>query len=159
MGRPRFTDLGRRMHGLSSTSTWSSIMAVTILKVEKLTRGNVQIRFASRGGGCPNWQTIVDDTGRLIDALCGPMQGEATFVDGEKSLGRGARVQLPRRVYLAVRIALEHHHAAKSALKTQRLMIDDAEVVAPLSLKMARGYLPQQPGWLDVVRDLDVCTL
>lgn len=131
-------------------------MALTILKVEKLTRGRVQIRFSSRGGGCPCWQNIVDDTGRLIEAFGDALDRHADFVDGEKSLGRGARVDLPLRLYLAVRIALEQHDIARPALTAQRFMIEDAGVVGLLVLKIARGYLAQEPGWLKVIRDLGI---
>jgi hypothetical protein len=134
-------------------------MHITILNVEKITRDAVYVHFTRRGGGCPNWQRILDDSRSLMVAFGEATGNPALFLDGEKSLGRGARVRLTRHVYLAVRIALEHHHAAKPALAAQRLMIDDAEVVTPLLLNTARESLPKLRRWRRVVRDLDVCTL
>jgi hypothetical protein len=134
-------------------------MHITILKVEKVTRDTVDIRFTRRGGGCPNWQGILDDSRSLMVAFGEATGNRALFLDGEKSLGRGARVRLTRHVYLAVRIALEHHHAAKPALAAQRLMIDDAEVVTPLLLKTARESLPKLRRWRRIVNELDLCTL
>lgn len=134
-------------------------MHITILKVEKVTRDAVHVRFTQRGGGCPNWQGILDDSRSLMVAFGEATGNPALFLDGGKSLGRGARVRLTRHVYLAVRIALEHHHAAKPALAAQRLMIDDAEVVPPLLLEKARDALPKLRRWRRVVRDLDVVTL
>lgn len=128
-------------------------MQVTTLKVEKLTRGKVRIRFTGRGGGCPCWQNIVDDTGRLIDTLGEALDQPAAFLDGEKSLGRGARVDLPLHVYVAIRVALEQHDTARPALAAQRFLIEDADVVAPLVLTLARGYFPQEPRWLNAVRE------
>jgi hypothetical protein len=134
-------------------------MALTILKVEKLTRGRVQIRFSSRGGGCPGWQSIVDDTGDLIAVLGEVTEREPAFIDGEKSLGRSARVDLPLQLYVALRVALEQHDTARPALAAQRLMIEDADVVAPLVLTLARAYFPQELRWVNAVREHGVSAL
>lgn len=122
-------------------------MNTTILKVTSVERGLVQIRFKRSGVGCAAWQTIVDAALRYISAFADAMGVPAQFLDGDRSLGRGARVELPLALYLAVRVALEQLDAAAHAIARERFVIDDKAAVAPLVVALARSYCPKDPGW------------
>ena len=122
-------------------------MNATILEVKKVRHGWVRIRFTRSGGGCSSWQTIVDAALSYIAAFAESLGVEAMFLDGDKSLGRGARVELPLRLYLAVRVALEQLDAAAHAMARERFMIDDKGAVTQLLIALARGYCTQDQGW------------
>ena len=119
----------------------------TILKVTKAERGFVQGYFTKSGGGCSAWQTIVDAVLAYIAAYAAVLGVEAIFLDGEKSLGRGARFKLPLRLYLAVRIALEHQEAAAHAMARGHSEIHDDDAVKPLVISLARAYCTQDQDW------------
>jgi hypothetical protein len=113
----------------------------------------VQGYFTKSGGGCSAWQTIVDAVLAYIAAYAAALGVEAIFLDGDKSLGRGARFKLPLRLYLAVRIALEHQEAAAHAMARGRFEIDDGDAVKPLVISLARGYCTQDQGWRSILID------
>jgi len=89
----------------------------------------------------------VDATLSYISAFAEQLGVEATFLDGGKSLGRGARVELPLRLYLPVRVALEQLDAAAHAIARERFVIDDKDAVTQLLIALARGYCTQDQGW------------
>ena len=128
-------------------------MNTTVLEVKMVRGRRLQVRFTRRGSGCSSWQTIVDQTLRYIVALAAAMGVEVTFLDGDKSLGRSARLELPLRLYLAVKVALERLDTVIHAMAHGRFVIDDHDAVAPLVTKLARAYFPHQPAWNSTLMD------
>lgn len=90
----------------------------------------------------------------LIDRLAEEMGLEVKMLHGDKSLGRGAP-RIPPSAFLR-RQALWRTTIRVARLKSGRFVIDDeARAVTPLTINNARGILKMQPGWREVLNDLD----
>lgn len=72
-------------------------MGTTILVIEPDTNPNYAIiHFQGRNGGARDWQWYVDGFQEAIRDAALP---GVTFLDGDKTLGRSARVRMPLRAF------------------------------------------------------------
>lgn len=98
----------------------------TTLDVSPSGTRHVIVRFNSRGGGSRNWQFIVDGFAELLARVREKRGTPWTLPEGGRSLGRGRRLKIDRRVYRAVRAEFVVMDEVAEALNDQTLVIDDA---------------------------------
>jgi hypothetical protein len=101
---------------------------------------NVACWFRSRRGGTRSWMFVVDRFAELAEEVTEGTAMAATYPDAPEMLGRGARVVMPRWLYIHARVRLELDDEASAALRDGSFVIDDVHVAPKLVLNLARAY-------------------
>lgn len=132
-------------------------MGVTYLTARLSESGRVVCFFGSRGGGARNWSFIVDRFGELVEELGKTMEVPPEYPDAPRTLGRRARVVMPRRLYLNVRAHLAVDEAAADATDDGTFAIDDAQIAPRLVSNLARAFFVRGANepWLIGCTDTD----
>ena len=105
-------------------------MRATILKVWPIVPDRVACRFKSKRGGAKHWAFIVDAMAEILaevgEDLCEQIDLPG---DGDRTLGRGAVVEMSMRAYRCARARLlKEEHAAEAYRAGSFLIVEDESI-------------------------------
>ena len=97
----------------------------TILDVFPSGPQHVFVRFRRRGRGSRNWQFIVDGFAEILAAARKERGIDWSLPEQGRSLGRGLRLKIGRKMYGRVRAAFQELEEVAEALADGSFVIDD----------------------------------